>query len=145
MTEPNPSSLAVRLAARLRTRQWATDPERPELAARSAHDRHQFSADCAICARRVDEVAEVAVELVSAELAALLRSAAEGRREYARGAANQPDIAEVLDMQAATIDACAKVLLGDLGPLYDWLPSHRWTPEMTAHLYPERTAGGGAS
>lgn len=135
--------LVERVAARLLSHPWMADPEQPARSARTAHDRHTFDSDCAICARRVDQVAAFAVELVAAEYAGMLRAAAEGRRDYAKSAGSLPgDIAGHLELQAATLDAAAKVLTGDLGPLYDWLPSHMWTPEMTARLYPERAADG---
>ena len=87
--------------------------------------------------------------LIRAELAALLRRCAAGRREYA-GMADSPNskdptipaVAELMRIQALTLDAAARAIEGDLGPLYDWLPSHRWTAEMTDALYPERKEGG---
>lgn len=67
----------------------------------------------------------------------LLRAAAAGRREYAgpeceggSGNAKVDEMREVLLTQAATLDGAAKVADGDMGPLYGWLPSWRWTAEM---------------
>lgn len=132
------AALAAAVAAQLRTRQWETDPSCPDLHPRSAHNRHQFSTRCAICVSDVERVVAAAIERVTAELAQTLRAAADGRREHARGA--PPEVTEALELQAATLDGAAKVITGDPGPLYDWLPSYRWTPEMTARLYPERGA-----
>ncbi|MFG1776630.1 hypothetical protein ACGFIG_09395 [Micromonospora sp. NPDC049048] len=67
----------------------------------------------------------------------LLRMAAAGRREYARAI---PEKAEPLDLQAHTLDAAARVVEGDLAPLYDWLPSWQWTGEMNARLHPTAAA-----
>lgn len=64
--------------------------------------------------------------------AALLRAAAAGRREYATNA--PPEMADVLQTQAATLDTAAQVVDGDYGPLYGWLPSWRWTPGMEQQL-----------
>lgn len=67
----------------------------------------------------------------------LLRAAAAGRREYAgpereggSGNAKVDEMREVLLTQAATLDGAAKVADGDMGPLYGWLPSWRWTAAM---------------
>lgn len=130
------AALIAAVADQLRARQWETDPTCPDLHPVSAHNRHTFSTRCAICARDVERVAAAAIEFVTAELARTLRAAAEGRREYARSA--PPEVTEALNLQAATLDGAAKVITGDPGPLYDWLPSYRWTPDMTARLYPER-------
>lgn len=39
-----------------------------------------------------------------------------------------------LHLRADTLDAVADVLLGDLHPLYAWLPSHEWTMPMQAAI-----------
>jgi hypothetical protein len=62
-------------------------------------------------------------------IAALLRRGAAGRREYA---ANAPDAQrQVLEIEANVLDHAAKVAGGDLGPMLSWMPSWRWTDEMT--------------
>lgn len=132
------ADLVAAVADHLRARQWNTDPEHPELHARSAHDRHGFSTRCAICARDVERVTAAVIERVTAELAQTFRAAAEGRRGYARNAS--AEVVQALELQAVTLDGAAKVITGDPGPLYDWLPSYQWTPAMTARLYPERQA-----
>ncbi|MDD4866186.1 MAG: hypothetical protein PHQ28_03370 [Mycobacterium sp.] len=64
-----------------------------------------------------------------------LRKAAEGRREYAKSLrADMPDHAEMLVLQADTLDQAADIAEGDIRPLYSWLPSWRWTDEMTRAL-----------
>lgn len=71
--------------------------------------------------------------------AELLRAAAEGRRDTAKAIreADPADEATVkmLDLQAYTLDGAACVVEGSYGPLYEWLPPHLWTSEMTAALY----------
>jgi hypothetical protein len=79
------------------------------------------------------------------DLAALFRECASGRREYLRtiesyvrekdGGQDFAPSADALRLQADTLDAVARVINGDLGPLYDWLPSWRWTDEMTRALF----------
>jgi hypothetical protein len=74
----------------------------------------------------------------SVSVAATLRAAAEGRREYANGYGREPefdDVVAMLRLQADTLDAAALVAEGNLGPLYGWLPSWRWTDEMVAKLH----------
>ena len=44
------------------------------------------------------------------------------------------EAAATLAAEARILDAVAQVIDGDLGPLYNWLPSWRWTPEMTEAL-----------
>lgn len=71
------------------------------------------------------------------DLARTLRAAAQGRREYADSHPRceaWDRVVELLRMQADTLDQAARIAEGDLGPLYNWLPSWRWTPEMTAVL-----------
>lgn len=68
-----------------------------------------------------------------ADVAGLLRAAAAGRREYADGTGDAAHLAEMRDTllaQAATLDSAAQIADGDYRPLYGWLPSWRWTPEM---------------
>lgn len=71
--------------------------------------------------------------------AALLRLAAAGRREYTEGlkGSDNPSLIEqnqTLEFQAAMLDQAAAVVDGDLGPLFNWLPSWRWTDEMEAQV-----------
>jgi hypothetical protein len=72
------------------------------------------------------------------DAAELLRAAAAGRRESAaRCGGPGPREAEVREeflAEAATLEAAARVVDGDLGPLYNWLPSWRWTPETVTQL-----------
>jgi hypothetical protein len=81
-----------------------------------------------------------------AQLAGLFRACAAGRREYLRtieqhirqagpGARDVVPSADMLRHEAAVLDAVARVIDGDLGPLYNWLPSWRWTKEMNAALF----------
>lgn len=63
--------------------------------------------------------------------AMLLRQAAEGRLEYLAGCPNQKD-RDVLETEASTLRHAASVVEGDLNPMYGWLPSWRWSDEMTA-------------
>lgn len=66
------------------------------------------------------------------DLAALLRYAAAGRREYLRGVPD--DMHRLVEVEADTLESAAVVADGRLDPLYGWLPSWRWTPEMDAAL-----------
>jgi hypothetical protein len=74
------------------------------------------------------------------EAAKLLRACAAGRREYAASIpadVAKPSLAESrrdLLAEATTLDTAARIVEGDTGPLYDLLPSWRWTPEMHAAL-----------
>lgn len=72
------------------------------------------------------------------DAAGLLRAAAAGRREYARGLDGETGVLgrsrEDLELQASTLEQAARVVEGDLGPLYGWLPSWRWTDEMERQL-----------
>lgn len=70
-----------------------------------------------------------------AQAAADLRFAAEGRAEYARAAS--PEHRELLAFEAGTLDHAAAVAGGDIQPLYGWVPSRMWTPEMNAKLAEE--------
>lgn len=72
-----------------------------------------------------------------AAIVGLLREAVTGRRFYV---GNAPDehTRDLLEIECRTIENCLKVLAGDTGPLYNWLPSHMWTEDMVAALYPER-------
>jgi hypothetical protein len=63
------------------------------------------------------------------DLTTLLEQAAAGRREYA---VNAPDDQRaVLEQQAADLDGVARLVGGDMGAMTAWLPSWRWTDEMT--------------
>ncbi|MFI7073594.1 hypothetical protein [Micromonospora sediminicola] len=66
------SGLAERIADRLRTHQWHTPPEYHAIHAISAHNRHQFNADCAICVGDVDRIAAVAASAVGEHVASQL-------------------------------------------------------------------------
>jgi hypothetical protein len=66
-----------------------------------------------------------------AKAAELLRRAAAGRLEYLASCPGQA-AREVLETEASTLRHAADVVEGDLRPLYGWLPSWRWTDEMTA-------------
>ena len=73
-----------------------------------------------------------------------LRLAAAGQREYAAGMANlavprQIEAHEELELVAAVLDRAALIADGDDGPLYNLLPSWRWTAEM------HKALNGGAS
>ena len=66
------------------------------------------------------------------DLGYLLAEAAAGRREYA---ANAPEAsAVVLEQEADTLDAVIRLMRGDMSEMTRWLPSWRWTDEMTAAL-----------
>lgn len=63
------------------------------------------------------------------DLTELLEQAAAGRREYA---ANAPQAsADVLVQEACTLDGVARLVTGDPAAMTCWLPSWRWTDEMT--------------
>lgn len=66
-----------------------------------------------------------------AKAAELLRRAAAGRLEYLASCPGQA-ARDVLETEASTLRHAADVVEGDLRPLYGWLPSWRWTDEMTA-------------
>ncbi len=68
------------------------------------------------------------------DLAGLLRYAAEGRREYLRDVPD--DMRPLVEVEVSTLENAAVVAEGRLDPLYGWLPSWRWTEEMTAELRP---------
>lgn len=71
---------------------------------------------------------------------ALVRCAAEGRREYAAGLGEDeanPALREqraALLAAAAALESAAKIMEGDNGPLYGLLPSWRWTDEQVCAL-----------
>lgn len=60
----------------------------------------------------------------AADVPALLRLAASGRRDYAKSAPD--DQAAVLLTQAATMESAARIAEGDRIPLHSYLPSWRW-------------------
>ncbi|XTZ13870.1 hypothetical protein ACQSSU_20450 [Micromonospora echinospora] len=73
----------------------------------------------------------------------MLRTAADGRRDLAAALRSEhPGIADSLTLQEFTLRSAASVAEGDLGPLYDWLPSHQWTPDMLTRLYGEQHQPG---
>lgn len=62
----------------------------------------------------------------------LLAQAAAGRREYA---VNAPDeSALVLEGGARQLETVARLVRGDMSAMTAWLPSWRWTAEMTETL-----------
>lgn len=69
------------------------------------------------------------------DLAALLRYASEGRREYLRDVPD--DMRPLVEVEVSTLESAAVVAEGRLDPLYGWLPSWRWTDEMTNRLREE--------
>lgn len=79
---------------------------------------------------------------VRSDTAQLLRAAAAGRREYAQSCTGQAlaEMNEALLHDAGVLEFAARVAEGDLGPLYGWLPSWRWTDEMTERIAEDFTA-----
>lgn len=67
------------------------------------------------------------------KLAALFRYAANARREYIPGVIDEHH-RHLIETQVTTLAAVALVIEGDLGPLYTWLPSWLWTPDMLTAL-----------
>lgn len=58
------------------------------------------------------------------DLTALLRIAAEGRRAYA---ADAPDDAkDILEQEAATLEAVCELVDGDMSMMRAWLPARMW-------------------
>lgn len=83
------------------------------------------------------------VESMAAQLddrIALLRRAAEGRREYSAALReDEPNSAlsgqrDALLAQAAALESAAKIMEGDNNPLYGLVPSWRWTDEEVRAL-----------
>ncbi len=72
------------------------------------------------------------------DLAALLRYAAEGRREYLLDV--PVDMRPLVEVEVSTLESAAVVAEGRLDPLYGWLPSWRWTDEMSNRLRSEENA-----
>lgn len=66
---------------------------------------------------------------ILAERAALLRSAADGRHEYQRNCPAGSGL-DTLQVEEGVLRHAADVVEGDLRPMYAWLPSASWTPEM---------------
>lgn len=88
------------------------------------------------------------MSLTIEEATGRLRMAAAGREEYAtslEGAENPSLIEqrEALQYEAALLRDAARVVEGDLGPLYRWLPSWWWTEEMVGSLTEGRERWGG--
>jgi hypothetical protein len=54
-----------------------------------------------------------------------------GRRGYISGGIGSSHHVALLEHEATTLESAARVD-GDLGPLYSWLPSRRWTAQMNA-------------
>lgn len=108
---------------------WALDDIAEQVGfVRDAHPSEIVVAVRAVLAARTPHPAEPTT-------GNLLRAAAAGRREYAQGCGGTDntklqEMHDALLTQAATLDGAARVADGDMGPLYGWLPSWRWTPEM---------------
>jgi len=66
-------------------------------------------------------------------IAASLRRAAEGRREYAASAAGHDEIAEPLEMSARYYESAARII-EDPRHIMAVIPSWRWTEEESASL-----------
>lgn len=97
------------------------------------HERHTFEVVNALRAALSGSVeADTPAEPDAAEVAALLRACAAGRREYAENAA--PHAVETLAQEAATFDTAAALVEGNYAPLYGLLPSWRWTDAMEARV-----------
>lgn len=77
---------------------------------------------------------------VRVTIAASLRRAADGRREYAQSATEDSEIHERLTRSATYYESTAQII-EDPRTILGVIPSWRWTDEETASLYPER---GGA-
>lgn len=83
----------------------------------------------------LDAAAPLIAARVRDELAELLRTVAAGRREYAsRGVdlKHERTVGEPLEAEARLWETAARLVEGDTKPLFDLLPSWRWTPEMHA-------------
>lgn len=110
-----------------------------------ARELHAGWPDCTRSAylRRAERILAVVRPVIEAaeraSVAETLRHAATGRREYL---ACCPDIhRQALESEIATIEACAEVAAGSDGPLYTWLPSWRWSPQMHRKLDEGRSRG----
>lgn len=71
-------------------------------------------------------------------MSATFLMAARGRRQYLRSIEGDDrfgNAAELLRIEIATLESVARVLEGELGPLYNWLPSRLWTKDMLERLY----------
>ena len=71
-----------------------------------------------------------------------LREAAAGRLEYTEGlkGSDNPSLVEqreTLEFQAAMLERAARVVEGDDEPLFNWLPSWRWSQEMWDSIKPK--------
>lgn len=106
-------------------------------------DRPELSPDEVVhaCAVVVDKAAvraglAAAYPILAAQVlrnaADLLRSTAEGRREHLGQADTEHD--RLLDIEVNALELAARIVAGDLEPLYGLLPVRRWTPEMHARL-----------
>lgn len=88
--------------------------------------------------------ARAAATAALGELSALFLMAARGRRQFLRsieGDERFGNAAELLRIEIRTLESVTRVIEGELGPLYDWLPSHLWTKEMLSRLYAVHPAG----
>lgn len=140
-----PDEAVETAVATLMTHQWYTPADFPNIWRLSEHRNHEADLNCALCRGDAGEIARVALAagaslIVRAALAAAagrLRRASSGRAEYA---SRFPEGAQrdVLESEALILRLAADVVLGDDGPLYGWLPSWRWTDEMTARLRVDR-------
>lgn len=76
------------------------------------------------------------------DLTALLREAAAGRREYASSLSGNDrasnavidDMALDLESEARQLETVIRLIEGDMSAMTAWLPSWRWTGEMTEGL-----------
>jgi hypothetical protein len=66
------------------------------------------------------------------DLVQLLEQAAAGRREYAVNA--PPDAALALESEARQLETVIQLVQGAMSAMTAWLPSWRWTGEMTAAM-----------
>lgn len=82
--------------------------------------------------RYIERRAEAARQQQRNLITDLLAQAAAGRREYAVNAPD--DSALVLESEARQLETVARLVRGDMTAMTAWLPSWRWTSEMTEHL-----------
>lgn len=90
--------------------------------------------------RFIRDAREAARAEVRAEIAALLRTCAAGRTEYAgsypaHAVQALREQRRTLETEAEVLESAAKIAEGDDGPLYGLLPSWRWTEDMERKLF----------
>lgn len=108
---------------------WQLYPMPPEQV--SAIQRH--------ISHRVARAAIEAVQEDRERILDLLAQAAVGRREYAASLSGNDrassevidDMALILEDEARQLETVARLVRGDLTAMTAWLPSWRWTDEMT--------------